>query len=261
MARTVQVRNMILGEGLPKICVPLTDTDYDHLKQSAQTLQNVPFDFVEWRADFYDEFRNHVSRTNALKMLRDILGDTPILFTIRTKAEGGHADISKEEYEAINLAVIKSGLADLVDVELETGDDIMTRLCAAAHDSLLPEHDPGSATVKIVASKHDFVKTPQESELVKSLCRMQELGADIAKYAVMPNSEQDVLTLLSATLIMKEQHPATPVITMSMGHLGALSRVCGSFFGSCVTFGTAGHASAPGQLPADILKIFLESLA
>ena len=89
---------------------------------------------------------------------------------------------------------------------------------------------------------------------------MQELGADIAKYAVMPNSELDVLTLLSATIIMKKNHSNTPVITMSMGKLGAISRVCGSLSGSAVTFGTAGHASAPGQLPADILKTFLEHL-
>ena len=89
---------------------------------------------------------------------------------------------------------------------------------------------------------------------------MQELGTDVAKFAVMPTCERDVLTLLSATLTMKEQHNDTPVITMSMGRLGALSRVCGTLSGSAVTFGTAGRASAPGQLPADLLKTFLESL-
>ncbi|MBQ2401487.1 MAG: type I 3-dehydroquinate dehydratase, partial [Lachnospiraceae bacterium] len=115
-------------------------------------------------------------------------------------------------------------------------------------------------TTKIVASKHDFTKTPPEAELVADLCRMQDLGADIVKYAVMPNSERDVLTLLSATVTMKEQHRDTPVITMSMGRLGVISRVCGSFTGSAVTFGTAGQASAPGQLPADRLKSFLDYL-
>ena len=266
MKPIVQVRKMTLGEGLPKICIPLTDTDLHNLIQSARQALQSPLDFVEWRADFYGAFREETARKEALLMLREVLGDIPVLFTIRTKEEGGQADISIEEYEAINRSVIESGLADLVDVELMKGDDVLRRLCEVAHNATVKNSADTSAAsapnavspVKIVASKHDFAKTPPEAEIVKSLCRMQELGADVAKYAVMPNSERDVLTLLSATLIMKEHHPKTPVITMSMGRLGAFSRVCGSLSGSSVTFGTAGNASAPGQLPADILKTFME---
>ena len=250
MKHKIQVRNITIGEGLPKICIPLTDTDFDSLKQSAQTLLSSPCDFVEWRADFYNGFRDGKQRTETLRMLRETLGDLPILFTIRTKEEGGQADISVEEYTNINLTVIESGLADLVDVELMKGDDVMTTIAAAANPS-----------VKIIASRHDFAKTPSEDEIVESLCKMQTLGADIAKYAVMPTCERDVLALLSATLTMKEHHNSTTIITMSMGRLGALSRICGTLSGSAVTFGTAGSASAPGQLPADILKTFLDALA
>lgn len=270
MKPIVQIRNMTLGEGQPKICVPLTDTDFYHLKQSAQNILKSPLDFVEWRADFYDFFREEAARTQALQMLRNVLGEIPILFTIRTKEEGGQADISTEEYEAINRSVIQSRLADLVDVELMKGDEVMTRLCIAAHPSAQSDSidvlsfapaDSSGSFVKIIGSRHDFKKTPPESEIVESLCKMQKLGADVAKYAVMPTCERDVLTLLSATLTMKESHNDTPVITMSMGRLGALSRVCGSLSGSSVTFGTAGNASAPGQLPANVLKTFLEHLA
>ena len=35
--------------------------------------------------------------------------------------------------------------------------------------------------------------------------------------------------------------------------MGAITRIGGGRFGSAVTFGTAGAASAPGQLPADLL--------
>ncbi len=259
MKHVVQVRNMILGEGLPKICVPLTDKTLDSLLTSVQNLADTPFDFVEWRADHYEGLRDPDALTDALKSLREKLGEVPVLFTIRTKEEGGQASLSIAEYERINRFVIESGLADLVDVELSKGEQVMKNLCDAAHDT---ETGANAAhTTAIIGSKHDFTKTPSEREIVADLCRMQELGADIVKYAVMPTCERDVLTLLSATLIMKEQHPAAPVITMSMGRLGALSRVCGSFSGSAVTFGTAGNASAPGQLPADILKTFLESLA
>ena len=90
---------------------------------------------------------------------------------------------------------------------------------------------------------------------------MQSLGADIVKFAVMPQCERDVLTLLDATLTMKEDHDDTPVITMSMGGQGLVSRLAGEVFGSCLTFGTAGKASAPGQIPANLLSTFLQTLA
>ena len=58
---------------------------------------------------------------------------------------------------------------------------------------------------------------------------MQSLGADIVKFAVMPQCERDVLTLLDATLTMKEEHSDTPVITMSMSHrASAVSAVSSS---------------------------------
>ena len=257
MGSVVTVRNMRLGEGLPKICVPLTDVTLDALTQSARSLSGTAMDFVEWRADFYDGLWDADARANALTMLRKELGDVPVLFTIRTKEEGGQADISTEDYLAINRSVIESGLADLVDVELMKGDEVMKTLVDVAKQNALISQ----ATVKIVGSRHDFAKTPAESDIIDSLCKMQDLGADVAKFAVMPTCEKDVLTLLSATMTMKEQHPKTPVITMSMGRLGAISRVCGTLSGSSVTFGTVGSASAPGQLPADLLKTFLDALA
>lgn len=256
MKHVVQIRNMTLGEGLPKICVPLTDTTLKDLMNSARNLSGTPFDFVEWRADFYDGLRDSDARTSALTTLREVLGDVPILFTIRTTEEGGQAELSAKDYEEINCSVIKSGLADLVDVELSKSDQVMKHLCETAHAMTAQ-----AAKVAIIASKHDFARTPSESEIVADLCKMQSLGADVAKYAVTPTCERDVLTLLSATVTMKENHNDTPVITMSMGRLGAVSRVCGTLSGSAVTFGTVGNASAPGQLPADQLKTFLESLA
>ena len=250
MPSAIQVRNLKLGEGLPKICIPLTDPNPESLKKSLDMLMDSPCDLVEWRADFYENFSDETVRSEALTVLRETLGDTPLLFTIRTSRDGGQAEIETEEYESINRSVIRTGLADLVDVELSRGDAVMAGLVSCAHNK----------KVKIVGSCHDFKKTPSKEEIVKTLCRMQELGVDLAKYAVMPQCEQDVLTLLDATILMKTEHADTPVITMSMGQLGMISRLCGSFSGSAVTFGTAGRASAPGQLPADLLKTILKNL-
>ena len=92
------------------------------------------------------------------------------------------------------------------------------------------------------------------------LMGMKKLGADVAKLACMPNSAKDVLTLLSATEAVKSQYPDEPIITMSMGKLGAISRISGEIFGSALTFGSAKKASAPGQLEVTTLQQILRAL-
>lgn len=251
MASTVKLRNVVLGEGVPKICVPLTDTNLEELKQSVKAMENAPFDLVEWRADFYNHIENEEIRREAMAFLRDALGEVPILFTLRTSVEGGKVDIDIEEYLELLLSVVNSKLVDLVDVELSRGDDIMQKISATAH----------SCGIKLLGSLHDFRSTPSKDRIIFHLRQMQQQGADIVKYAVTPECARDVLTLLDATLTMHEEHPDTPVITMSMGGQGTISRVSGSVFGSCITFGTVGKSSAPGQLPVELLTTFLKSMA
>lgn len=250
MKAEVKVRNVTFGEGLPKICIPITDSNLEELVPSIEALKKAPYDFVEWRADFYQGIEDNEIRFKAMTFIREQLAETPVLFTIRTSTEGGKLEISTEDYIKLNCDVIKSGLVDLVDVELTRGDDTMKKIVTCANEN----------EVKIVGSIHDNAATPSKDQIVHHLTQMQVLGADIAKCAVMPQSARDVMTLLDATLTMREQHPDTPVITMAMGKQGVISRVCGSIFGSSVTFGTAGRASAPGQLPADLLATFLVSL-
>ena len=120
----------------------------------------------------------------------------------------------------LNIAAAKTGYVDLVDVEAFTGDEIVKEIVAAAHE----------CGVKVVASNHDFNKTPEKDEIVRRLCKMQELGADIPKIAVMPTCRRDVLTLLCATEEMYTEHADRPIITMSMAGTGLISRLCGEVF-------------------------------
>lgn len=251
MSSIVKVRNMRLGDGIPKICIPITDVDLEGVKKSVRIIKNTPYDFIEWRADFYKNVEDPEVRVKAMTLFRNELGNIPVLFTLRTSVEMGMMEIDTDDYLAINLAVIESGLIDMIDVELSRGDKVMKTLVEAAH----------KVGVKVIGSRHDVIATPNKDTIVGSLCKMQNLGADVAKFAVTPQSERDVLTLLDATLTMREEHDDTPVITMSMGRMGVVSRICGTTFGSSVTFGTAGKASAPGQLPANLLSIFLKSLS
>ena len=124
-----------------------------------------------------------------VEKLTERLEGRPLLFTFRTAEEGGEKDISRRSYLALYEAVMASGYVDLADIEYNLGEEVTGPLTSLARSS-------GTA---VVFSYHDFRKTPSEGEIIRRLNTMKELGADIAKIAVMPRSARDVLTLLSAT--------------------------------------------------------------
>ncbi len=247
---TVKVRNIEIGAGIPKICVPIVGVTKDEIIAEAKTFDNIPVDVVEWRVDWFENVFEFEKVEDVLKDLRDALGETPILFTFRTSKEGGEKAIDPEPYKELNIKAAKSGYVDLVDVEVFTGDEIVKEIIENAH----------KCGVKVVASNHDFDKTPDKDEIVRRLRKMQELDADIPKIAVMPTCKRDVLTLLSATEEMYTDYADRPIITMSMAGTGVISRLCGEVFGSALTFGAAKKASAPGQMGVQDLKTVLELL-
>ncbi len=246
----VVVRNVKIGEGIPKICVPIVGITRQEILESGKNINTVGADVVEWRVDWYEDVFEFDKVEETAKQLREVLKDTPILFTFRTAKEGGEKEIEKEAYVELNQKAAKTGYIDMVDVEAFTGDDAVKAIVEAAHE----------CGVKVVASNHDFHKTPDKDEIVSRLCKMQALGADIPKIAVMPQNKKDVLTLLCATEEMYSQHADRPIITMSMAGTGVISRLCGEVFGSALTFGASGKASAPGQMGVEDLKTVLHLL-
>ena len=243
----VEVRCVRIGEGIPKICVPIVGTTRDEILAAAKSFESVKKDVVEWRADWFEGVFDFAQVEAVLKELRRVLGNTPILFTFRTANEGGEKAIEPAAYAELNKRAAATGLIDLVDVEAFTGDEVVRDIIESAHES----------GVVVVASNHDFEKTPEKDEIVRRLRKMQELGADIPKIAVMPQSRKDVLTLLSATEEMASKYADRPIITMSMSATGLISRLCGECFGSALTFGAVGKASAPGQMNASDLSEIL----
>lgn len=244
---TVQVKNVTIGEGLPKIIVPIVGQTKDEIIAAGKSFANVELDIVEWRVDWFEGVFDFDQVKDVAQALRDVLQDTPILFTFRTAKEGGEKAIEPEAYVELNQNIAKTGLVDLVDVEAFTGDDYVAQIIEVAHQN----------NVKVVASNHDFDKTPDQADIVSRLRKMQEQGADIPKIAVMPNNKKDVLTLLAATEEMATNYADRPIITMSMAGTGLISRLCGEVFGSAATFGAVGKVSAPGQMNAEDLNTIL----
>ena len=244
---TVKVRNIEIGAGIPKICVPIVGVTREEILAAAETIKSTKADVVEWRVDWYEDIFDFAKTEETMKALREVLGETPILFTFRTSKEGGEKSIETETYVELNQNAAKTGLVDLVDVEAFTGDDAVKAVVETAHAN----------GVKVIASNHDFHKTPAKDEIVSRLRKMQELGADIPKIAVMPQNKKDVLTLLSATEEMASEYADRPINTMSMSGTGVISRLCGEVFGSALTFGAVGKVSAPGQMGIEDLTTVL----
>ena len=245
---TIKVRNIEIGSGTPKIIVPIVGVTKQEIIDEAKTFDSIPVDVVEWRADWFEGVFDFEKVEDVLKELRAVLGETPILMTFRTSKEGGEKSIEPEDYAKLNIKAAQTGYVDFIDVEIFTGDAIVTKIIDGAH----------AAGVKVIASNHDFAKTPEKDEIVRRLRKMQTLGADIPKIALMPTCKKDVLTLLAATEEMTTNYADRPIITMSMAGTGLISRLCGEVFGSALTFGAVGKASAPGQIGVHELKQVLD---
>lgn len=236
--KTVKIKNVVLGNGIPKICVPIVAKTKKEIIVEALSFTDIHVDVVEWRVDWFDGAEDIEKVKEVLEELVPVLNNIPLLFTFRTSKEGGEKEIGPEEYVKLNKAVVDTGLVDIIDVEAFTGDDIVKDIIESAH----------AGGVKVIASNHDFDKTPSKEDIIYRLRKMQDLGADISKIAVMPKCKLDVLELLEATVIMSEKYADRPIITISMTSIGVISRLAGEVFGSALTFGAAKKNSAPGQI-------------
>lgn len=248
--KTVTVRNLVIGEGAPKIIVSLMGKDIATVKSEALAYREADFDILEWRVDHFTDVSSIEAVLEAARTIRDVMADKPLLFTFRSAKEGGEQALSVEHYIALNRAAVDSGLVDMIDLELFTGDEQVKATVEHAH----------AKNVFVIMSNHDFHKTPAAEEIIQRLRKMQELGADIPKIALMPQNKADVLTLLSATLEMQERYADRPIITMSMAKTGVISRLSGEVFGSAATFGAVKKASAPGQISVTDLRTVLTIL-
>ena len=247
---TIKVRDIEIGAGAPKIIVPIVGVTKEDILNEAKTFDSIPVDVVEWRVDWFEHVFEFDKVEDVLKELRTVLGNIPLLLTFRTKKEGGEKAIDTKDYKELNLRAAKTGYVDFIDVEIFTGDDVVREIIDGAH----------AAGVRVIASNHDFFTTPAKSDIIYRLRKRQDMGADIPKIAVMPQSKRDVLTLLCATEEMVTDYADRPIITMSMAGTGVISRLCGEVFGSSMTFGAAKKASAPGQMGVNDLNTVLDLL-
>jgi 3-dehydroquinate dehydratase-1 len=240
----------VAGGAFPLICTPLVGRTHDAVMgELAEVLPKQP-DILEWRADFYAALGDTAAVLETARSLQAAAGGVPILFTRRKASEGGErVAVSEAAVVELYVHVCKSSTMDAVDYETSNPRADFSRIRDAARAN----------DVALVGSYHNFQATPDKAALEAKFSLAQELGADVAKVAVMPKSPDDVLTLLAATRAASESLPI-PVISMSMAGLGAISRICGAVYGSALTFAVGKSASAPGQIPIDELRAALATV-
>ena len=246
----VRIGQTVLGEKGTKICVPIVGTTMKEILDATAVACNTPCDVVELRIDYYERAHSIDAIIELLMLIKPQLKGRALLFTWRTKGEGGEKSISSQDYFTMLERLIPTGLVDAIDIELFFDQDRMLKTIefAKVHG------------VTIVMSNHDFNGTPSRDVIVNRLIQMKEFLADVPKIAVMPHTTGDVLTLLEATAEVKSLYPSDPIITMAMGALGVITRASGALFGNAMTFASAGKASAPGQIDVHELKRILDTI-
>lgn len=269
--------------GLPAVAVSLTGPSLAQARTQARSAVVAGADVLELRVDLLEEtgalaapdpLDAATAAAQVLECLRglgeaiaadgaDAVAGAPVLLTCRTAAEGGRAQLDDASYGALLRSVL-DGLADwaperrpaAIDVEVQRG--CLPQVCEQAH----------GLGIDVVASFHDFEATPADEVLEEVLARMAREGADLAKIAVWPTGADDVARLLGVCARATAGAGTglgVPVATMSMGALGAVSRVAPAF-GSALTFAVVpdeqgqSRASAPGQLPLQDVRRCLELL-
>ncbi len=217
-------------------CVIGTVTDWNTWLDSTSATSIVPCFALELRVDALPAkiSANDIQARQCKK---------PVLVTIRHHDEGGFRKI--EEAERIALMSELMSMSSAIDWEI--------RHLEGAEALLTQARNSG---VKVIASWHDFEKTPTLKELQKHEAYARAKGVDMVKFAFRLNTLEDMM--VGAKLIREAKGP---IAVMGMGPLGPTSRMLYSQLGSALIYGYLGDTpAAPGQWPTKLCSDVLDNL-
>lgn len=238
----------LIGEGnQPLVCTPLVGTRRELIQVELDCVLKKKPDLLEWRADYFEGISDANAVIAVAQEIKAKAGDLPVILTIRSNREGGQPiSLSEKEVLGLYIAICQNTDVEYVDYELSNRLEYFKELRRIALES----------NTKIIASYHNFMVTPDPEFLHKKISEAITLHADVVKVAVMSNDPKDVLTLLSVTLEARNVIDI-PIVSVSMGSFGTLTRMVGGVFGSAVTFAVGDSSSAPGQIPIEDLRTVL----
>ena len=207
--------------------------------QAIDANRYVDADIIEWRADFLpkDEI------LQVAPAIFEKFAGRELLFTLRTRAEGGEIDLPAQEYVQVIKDVTQLYQPEYVDFEYFGNKDVFDQMLDFPN---------------LVLSYHNFQETPEN--MMEILSELTSLNPKIVKVSVMAHTEQDVLDLMNFTRGFKTLNPEQEYVTISMGKVGKVSRITSDVTGSSWSFASLDVASAPGQISLSNMKKIREIL-
>ncbi|OAP63161.1 3-phosphoshikimate 1-carboxyvinyltransferase [Fonsecaea erecta] len=208
-------------------------------------------DAVELRVDLLQEPRSgspfpSVDYVTAqLSFLRSVI-PLPVIFTIRTAAQGGKfPDEAGEEYAQLCILAIRLG-CEFLDLEVESfPESVLSPIIKFKNKS----------NTRIIASHHDPKGTLSWSKPgswipVYNKCL---LYGDVVKLVGIAHTIDDNFALRRFKVWSQSQHPDRPLIAINMGRTGQISRLLNGFM-TPVNHAKLPFKAAPGQLPASEIR-------
>ncbi len=247
--KKVVVKDIVFGGEKVLTCIPLVSKDKKRLIEESKEVYLLDPDIVEWRVDFFEAVSDINNVTDALLTLSEIIGQIPLIFTLRHSKEGGQANLSQDKRIEIIKKSIETDCVDILDVEIDNDIEFLNKIKTIIDNK----------KTKLILSYHNFKETPEGDFLYSKILEGERLGADIVKISVMPKDYGDVLKLLNVTYRARNAVDI-PLITMSMGQIGLASRLIGGLFGSDMTYAVGEEPSAPGQIPIEDVNTVLNIL-
>ena len=220
-----------------KLCVPIIDRDVDSFIEAIGKVNGSTADVIELRIDYLDTISAEV-----LDKILSTKSDKPYILTIRSDDEGGKSKL--DEKKRLDLFLGFQDRVDFIDVEYAKKETLKSLIA--------------QKKCRVIVSMHDFEKTPTNEFLNDYIQKAFDLGADIAKFAVMCTSYDDSIRLLELMDTWKDKN----VIIIGMGQYGTLTRILSPLFNPYLTFVSLdlGSESAPGQITLAQMRKFLDLL-
>ena len=207
--------------------------------QGLDAMRYIDADIIEWRADFLPK----EAILQVAPAIFEKFAGRELLFTLRTRAEGGEIDLSSEDYVQIIKDVAQLYQPEYLDFEYFAHKDVFEQMLDFPN---------------LVLSYHNFQETPDN--MMEILSELTSLTPKVVKVSVMAHTEQDVLDLMNYTRGFKTLNPEQDYVTISMGKIGKVSRITSDVTGSSWSFASLDVASAPGQISLSNMKKIREIL-
>ena len=203
--------------------------------QGIDAMRYIDADIIEWRADFLPK----EAILQVAPAIFEKFAGRELLFTLRTRAEGGEIDLDSAEYVQIIKDVAQLYQPEYIDFEYFGHKDVFEQMLDFPN---------------LVLSYHNFQETPDN--MMEILSELTSLTPKVVKVSVMAHTEQDVLDLMNFTRGFKTLNPEQEYVTISMRKVGKVSRITSDVTGSSWSFASLDAASAPGQISlSNMVKI------